>query len=60
MVEYSVVGKSIPRVDAIEKVTGKAIYAGDFVLPGMLHGKVVRSPYPHARLLKPDIHCHLG
>ena len=51
MVEYSVVGKSIPRVDAIEKVTGKAIYVGDFVLPGMLHGKVVRSSYPHAKIL---------
>jgi len=54
MAEYSVVGKSIPRIDALEKVTGKAQYASDFTLPGMLYGKVVRSPYAHARILNID------
>ena len=45
-----VVGTSVPRVDAVEKVTGRARYTGDIVLPGMLHGKAVRSPHPHARI----------
>ena len=51
MAEYAVIGKSIPRVDGLEKVTGKAIYAGDIMLPGMLIGKVKRSPYPFAKIL---------
>lgn len=51
MVELSVVGKSVPRVDALEKVTGKAKYSADLKLPGMLYTKVLRSPYPHARII---------
>ena len=47
---FRVVGTSVPRVDAVEKVTGRARYTGDIVLPGMLHGKVLRSPHPHARI----------
>ena len=54
MTELSVVGKSVPRVDAVEKVTGKARYSVDLKLPGMLHGKVLRSPYPHARIVRID------
>jgi CO/xanthine dehydrogenase Mo-binding subunit len=38
-------------VDGIEKVTGKAKFVGDISVPGMLYGKILRSPYPHARLL---------
>ena len=49
-----VVGTSAPRVDAIEKVTGRARYAGDIVLPGMLHGKILRSPHPHAKIRAVD------
>jgi CO/xanthine dehydrogenase Mo-binding subunit len=45
-----VVGKSVPRNDAVAKVTGRAVYAGDLEVPGLLHGKVLRSPYPHARV----------
>lgn len=45
------VGHSVPRVDGIEKVTGKAKFVGDISVPGMLYGKILRSPYPHARLL---------
>jgi CO/xanthine dehydrogenase Mo-binding subunit len=45
------IGKRLPRVDAIVKATGEAKYAGDLSLPGMLHGKLLRSPYPHARVL---------
>ncbi len=47
---FHVVGSSVPRVDGAEKVTGKARYTGDLVLPGMLHGKILRSPHPHARI----------
>jgi carbon-monoxide dehydrogenase large subunit len=54
MAELSVVGKSVPRVDALEKVTGKARFCSDFKIGGMLHAKVVRSPYPHARIIKID------
>ena len=44
------VGHSVARVDGIEKVTGKAKFVGDIVVPGMLHGKILRSAYPHARI----------
>ena len=55
MAEFSLIGKSVTRVDALEKVTGKAMYlATDFKLPGMLQGKVLWSPYPHARVLNID------
>jgi xanthine dehydrogenase molybdenum-binding subunit len=52
--EFSVVGKRIPRPDAYEKCSGIARYTVDIKLPGMLIGKVLRSPYPHARILKID------
>lgn len=48
------VGQNVPRVDGIEKVTGRAKFTGDLVIPGMLHGKILRSPYPHARILDID------
>ena len=48
------VGTSPPQVNALEKVTGRAIYAGDIQLPGMLHAKVLRSPYAHAKILSID------
>ena len=54
MDQLSVVGKSVKRVDAFEKVTGKAVYGTDMKLPGMLYGKVVRSPHPHAKILSID------
>ena len=49
-----VVGHSLPRMDAPGKVTGTAVYAADFALPGMLYGGVLRSREPHARLLRID------
>ena len=49
-----VVGHSLPRMDAPGKVTGSAVYAADFALPGMLFGKVLRSREPHARLVRVD------
>ena len=49
-----IVGTSARRVDGRDKVTGRALYAGDLRIPGMLHGKVLRSPVPHARLMRVD------
>jgi CO/xanthine dehydrogenase Mo-binding subunit len=53
--QYRFIGKPTPRKDALEIVTGTAIYTNDVKLPGgMLHGKVLRSPYPHAHIIKID------
>ncbi len=46
----TVVGQSIPRTDARVKVTGKLAYGADYPDAGFLHGKILRSPYPHARI----------
>ncbi len=54
MAGFSVIGKSVPRVDAVVKATGQAIYTTDIKLPGMLHAKALRSPYPHARIINID------
>jgi len=48
--KYRVVGTRPIRPDGIEKVTGRALYGADYYFPGMLFGKVLRSPYPHARI----------
>ncbi len=48
------VGENIRRIDATEKVTGRAIYASDLRLPGMVHAKILRSVVPHARLRRID------
>jgi CO/xanthine dehydrogenase Mo-binding subunit len=48
------VGRSVPRRDAAEKLRGRAQFAGDVVLPHMLHGKVLRSPVAHARVVSVD------
>ncbi|MDN5344839.1 MAG: xanthine dehydrogenase molybdenum-binding subunit [Clostridia bacterium] len=51
----TVVGKSVSRVDAVAKVTGKAKYTGDFVMRDMLVGKILRSPYAHAIIKNIDV-----
>src|SRR3989442_1838461 len=51
---YKVVGRALPRTDALEKVTGKAPYAYDMYLPGMVYGEIVRSPFAHARIVGID------
>jgi len=51
----NVVGKSVQRLDAIAKVTGKALYSEDFFERGMLVGKVLRSPHAHARVTRIDV-----
>ena len=48
------VGRAAPRRDAAEKLRGQAQFAGDIVVPRMLHGKVLRSPLPHARIVSID------
>ena len=52
--KHQVIGKSQQRVDGIVKATGQAVYAMDLELPGMLHARVLRSPFPHARLVRID------
>jgi carbon-monoxide dehydrogenase large subunit len=47
---YSYVGKSAPKIEGEKKVTGQALYTADYVLPGTVWGRVLRSPYPHARI----------
>ncbi|MDE0029236.1 MAG: xanthine dehydrogenase family protein molybdopterin-binding subunit [Deltaproteobacteria bacterium] len=48
------VGRDVPRVDGFDKVTGRAKYTGDIVLHGMLEGRILRSPLPHARVRAVD------
>ena len=50
----SSVGRSLPRAEAPQKVTGQARYVGDMQLPGMLHARLVRSPYPRATVVAVD------
>ena len=49
-----VVGKPLPKVDAVAKVTGRAVYADDMLPARTLHCKILRSPHPHARILSID------
>jgi xanthine dehydrogenase molybdenum-binding subunit len=54
MKEYSSVGKRIPKLDAVEKATGRVEYIQDLKRPGMLYGKILYSKYPHARITRID------
>lgn len=54
MGELSVVGKPVPRIDGVEKVTGSAKYVVDMTLPRMLHAKILRSPHAHAKIVSID------
>ena len=60
MSEAVAVGVDVPRADAEEKVRGEAAYVDDLYLPGMLHGAVATSPYPHAHILSYDISAALA
>ncbi len=51
---YSVIGQPIVRGEGPEKVTGQSVYASDVNLPGLLWGKILRSPLPHARIVSID------
>jgi len=52
MSNYSVVGQSVYRRDAAQKVTGQILHVGNIEMPGLLHVAVLRSPYPHARITR--------
>jgi CO/xanthine dehydrogenase Mo-binding subunit len=54
MAEYRYIGKTVPRRDAVDIVTGAAEFMDDRRFPGLLYGKVLRSPHPHARIKKID------
>src|SRR5215510_8372033 len=49
------VGHATPRIDAGERVTGKATYTNDVRLPGMLYARILRSPHPHARIRRIEV-----
>ena len=49
------VGHDVPRIDAYERVTGRATFTADRRLPGMLYARVLRSPHPHARIRSIDV-----
>src|SRR6266851_785924 len=59
-VQPVLVGTSLPRQDGPDKVTGRARYAGDQALPGMLYARLVLSPYGHARILNIDTSAALS
>lgn len=52
--EFKVIGQRVIRPDGVEKVTGRAIYGGDVKQPGLLYGKVLRSPHAHALIKRID------
>jgi 4-hydroxybenzoyl-CoA reductase alpha subunit len=52
---FSVIGKPLPKIDTAGKVTGATRFADDLSLPRMLFGRVLRSPYPHARIRSIDV-----
>lgn len=52
--KYRVIGTRPVRPDGVDKVTGRAIYGADVVLPRMAHGKILRSPHAHARVRSID------
>ena len=53
--DFQYIGKNTPRFDAVAKVRGEADFSTDTMLPGMLYGKVMRSPYAHARIKSIDV-----
>jgi len=53
-VAHRIVGQPIGRLDGAEKVSGAALYSADVTLPGLVWGKALRSPLPHARILRLD------
>jgi len=55
IVPISTIGNYVPMIDGPEKVSGRARYTADFVAPGMLAGRIVRSPYAHGDIIEVDI-----
>ena len=55
MVPAHTIGGYVPLVDGPEKVSGRAKYTADLIVPGMLAGRIFRSPYSHAEILQVDV-----
>jgi len=54
MADLNYIGKSIPKLDAVDKATGRVQYIQDLKRPGMLYGKILYSRYPHAKIAHID------
>ncbi len=54
MNDFSIIGKRVALVDSAGKTTGQGKYTDDLSLPGMLYGKILHSPLPHANIKKID------
>ena len=54
MKRFNIIGKDVPRTDAVAKARGSALYTDDMKLPGMLHGRILRSPLAHALIKNID------
>ena len=52
--DLKLIGTAMRKIEGLDKSTGRALYADDLVFPGMLHGKILRSPHPHARIVSID------
>ncbi|HEX3064479.1 MAG TPA: hypothetical protein VHQ39_03310, partial [Dongiaceae bacterium] len=57
--KFKVIGTRPARPDGLDKVTGRARFGADATMPGMLIGKVLRSPHPHARIRSIDVKAAL-
>lgn len=55
MAEYALLGKRLPKPDAVNRVTGRMVYADDMALPGVLAGKILGSPVAHGRIRRLDV-----
>jgi len=55
MANFKTVGTAVPRNEGGDKVSGRTVYAADVNRPGTLWGKILRSPYPHARIRRVDV-----
>ena len=53
--DQHLIGFSQRKIEGLDKSTGRAVFTDDIQLPGMLHGKILRSPHPHARIVSVDV-----
>ena len=53
--DLELIGTPMRKIEGLDKSTGRAVYTDDIAPPGMLHGKILRSPYPHARIVSIDV-----
>ena len=54
MSNLNVVGKSMPRKESLDKLTGRARYTNDYEAPELLHARMVTSPYAHAKIKRSE------